>query len=128
MNNKENDFYGWCNYATWKVFDEMAVFYINDTAMNYNKLMDAGKQSVWRQWKWAEKIQEYVEAMTIDMIDEQDIDMILVRRYAKLFLQDVNYWQLAEHALSKCNVNELTNVAEKSDEFYVKGKGNEGLQ
>lgn len=75
---------GWTNYQTWRIYLEVFQGYEQEVqSTNPNK------------FDLAESLEQQVE----DMInDESDIDS-LSNNYAKAFISDVNWLEIAEHLL-----------------------------
>jgi hypothetical protein len=76
---------GWTNYATWKV---------NLEAFDGLTLEDLGFESIPDQYVLADTLRSYAEGL----VDLENISS-LARDWAKAFLSDVDYAQIAQNML-----------------------------
>lgn len=88
-NDSDNRYNGWTNYATWRVnleifdgFDPREHFTAPDEGFDASELVDY--------------LKEYADSIiTMDNIEGLAVD------YARAFLSDVNWYEIAEHMLDE---------------------------
>lgn len=87
MDNKYN---GWTNYATWRVQLELVDDYVQSLLEDWAEYEDYNNQ------QWRELIEEYVDECLTNF-GENDSGIAL--DYARSFVSDVNWYELADHAM-----------------------------
>lgn len=95
--NEDNKYNGWTNYATWRVQLEVVGDYVSQTAYD-----DADTANRWARElelnELADELKDYtLEVVGLDMPDG------LAWNYANAFLDDVNWYEIAEHARQVSN-------------------------
>lgn len=81
---------GWTNYATWRV--------------NLEVFDDIDLRDIFRDKPTVEEVSDYLETM-VDEILEQD-GKGLALDYARSFVSDVNYHEIAEHLIDAAEYEE----------------------
>ena len=82
---------GWTNYATWRV--NLEIFDGFDPREHFT---DADHGDAWRK-ELAENLQQYSDDYII--YDHEDASRSLMADYARAFLQDVNWREIAKHMI-----------------------------
>jgi hypothetical protein len=75
---REDRYNGWTNYATWRVF--------TDTIVNIE----------WKEKVTAGSLREMVNEITFDNY-EMENGSFLVEDYARVFIEGVNFYEIAEN-------------------------------
>lgn len=91
MRKMKNDYNGWSNYETWRVYLEV---FDGSTASDFGwneEVSDADTP----------ELAEYLEGYVLDMVDETADD--LVRGWATAFVSEVNWRECAEHMIDYSN-------------------------
>lgn len=91
----DNKYNGWANYATWRIQLEIISDYV-DAEMQ--RIQDGDTELLnMSVGELADYLKEYVESMLEDGLNEP-ADQSMVLGYAFAFLDEVNWYELAEHA------------------------------
>ena len=89
-----NEYYGWTNYATWRVqldiVDDLVEAECADDIEQARALTDD---------EWRDMIEGWVEEVVF--LSHREHDNSLMMDYADAFLSDVNYYELADAAVDK---------------------------
>jgi len=94
MNNEDKKYNGWRNYATWRINLEIVHDYVQSTVYD-----DAQEAERWAKElelnELADELKEYVEEAVTEYGELNDN---LAVSYALAFVDDVDFYELAEHA------------------------------
>jgi len=109
MSAEDNKYNGWTNYATWRVQLELVDDYVQGMFEGEDDWLKEQKEMSIRDM--ADCIKDYVnEALALDVSDD-NYSNGLVKSYANAFLDEVNWYELAEHAIEALNeAEELQNA------------------
>lgn len=89
---------GWTNYATWRIQLEIVDDYVT------NSLEHAEDTTV---GEMAELLEDYVDDVLIGFGDVDEQASAMAVSYARAFVSDVNWHELAQHALDDLRGNAL---------------------
>ncbi len=96
MDNEDKKYNGWRNYATWRVQLEIVDDYFQGMLEGEEDwLKEQREMSV---GDMANCIEDIVEETVFHVVDPNG-ETSLADDYARAFLQDVDYYELAEHGL-----------------------------
>ena len=90
INDSDNRYNGWTNYATWRVnleifdgFDPREYFTAPDEGFDASELVD------------------YLKEYADDIVNGDVPEGLLAASYARAFLAEVNWYEIAEHMLEE---------------------------
>lgn len=83
---------GWTNYATWRINLEILDDYANTLADNEQAFADVGEL--------ARHLQDYVDDVLTDGTDDSTTGGSLALDYARSFVSDVDWYEIAEHMIA----------------------------
>ena len=90
---------GWTNYATWRVNLEILDGYetnIESDPEEYAKFVNDGQISEEQQNEMIYQMMQELQSVVEEVMDSYDTESI-VRSFADAFLEDVNYYEIAEN-------------------------------
>lgn len=89
---RDEKYNGWTNYATWRVQLEIVSDYVDNEYSD-----DFENVSTMTVEEWKENIEGYVDEVVFHDGTFNN-EMSLAESYASAFLQDVDWYELAQHA------------------------------
>jgi hypothetical protein len=92
---KENTYNGWTNYATWRV---------NLEIFDGTTLVDMSWDDCLEPYKLGEYCKDYAEEVIF-----MDSSNGLLESYARAFISDVNWYEIAEHLIENHKQEESCN-------------------
>lgn len=96
MKDDEKGYNGWTNYATWRVQLELVSDEVNNMLENDPQYFEGKSQS-----EVADELKDFVEELICDHTIDNDGIGPLVQGYALAFVSDVNWYELAGHAIEE---------------------------
>jgi hypothetical protein len=88
----DSTYNGWTNYATWRIQIEMFDGY--EDGLNDSELRDVAEKDT---YDFSKELEEQAD----ERLSDNATDGSLVLSYARAFLSDVNFYEIAEHIISE---------------------------
>lgn len=92
---KDNKYNGWTNYATWRI--NLEVFDGMDAEM-FDLTLDS--------WDLRHVVQDIAEEIIFSQFYDDSKPSSLMEDYARAFLQEVNWHEIAEHLIADYAIEE----------------------